>query len=264
MPFPRSKRVKFNKSPLRQVICQLRFPPILKIDTGIPADFQDKIRNTYPNFSDATEWKFEIPKMVTGMVGPDFVNQLSQQTSNKNYSFSTENETYKINLTRTFISLSTINYSVWEEFRGRLENIISAFSETYQLAYYTRIGLRYIDVIIRSELNLHDAQWKSLVKPFILGIIGDPKVGDNVEDFDSRYVIRLENEISFVKINTKLIHNEPTNENIFVIDSDFFSADKTETNKVIPALDYFNKRASRLINWAICPQLFDAMEPEKL
>ena len=40
MSFDKDKRVKFRRSPLDEVICQLRFPTILKIDQNLPVDFQ--------------------------------------------------------------------------------------------------------------------------------------------------------------------------------------------------------------------------------
>ena len=48
MPFPVTKRIIYKKNPLVEVICQLRFPPILSIDTEIPARFQGAIKkNTH-------------------------------------------------------------------------------------------------------------------------------------------------------------------------------------------------------------------------
>ena len=48
MPFPESKRVFYGKTPLEEVVCQLRFPPILRIDAEPPATFQDRVRTTFP------------------------------------------------------------------------------------------------------------------------------------------------------------------------------------------------------------------------
>ena len=64
MPFPEAKRIIYRKNPLDQVICQLRFPPILKIDAEVPAKFQDRIRGDFPNLSDSLEIKVEVPHGV--------------------------------------------------------------------------------------------------------------------------------------------------------------------------------------------------------
>jgi uncharacterized protein (TIGR04255 family) len=264
MPFPESDRVKFNKNPLRQVICQLRFPPILKIDTDIPADFQENIRGLFPNFSETTELRLEIPRITSGSVPLDFFDQKPQPIGNKNYSFTTVDEKYKVNLTRTFISLSTFNYSVWEDFRRILKKVIKVFSDSYETPYYSRIGLRYIDIIVRSELNLVNEDWDHLLQPYILGILSEPHVGRNVEDYEGRYLIRLDDGNSTVRIITKLIQNDAKNENLFVIDSDLFNDKRILLKDVKKRLDYLNTRASRLINWAILPQLYQAMEPENI
>ena len=47
MPFPDAKRIIFRKNPLTEVVCQLRFPPILKIDAEVPANFQEAIRTEF-------------------------------------------------------------------------------------------------------------------------------------------------------------------------------------------------------------------------
>jgi hypothetical protein len=46
--FPDSARVIYGKAPLTGVVCQLRFPPILRIESAPPADFQDRIREQFP------------------------------------------------------------------------------------------------------------------------------------------------------------------------------------------------------------------------
>ncbi|WJI52911.1 TIGR04255 family protein [Mesorhizobium sp. C089B] len=46
--FPNSERVIYARSPLVQVICQIRFPKILRIEASPPADFQDQVRDLYP------------------------------------------------------------------------------------------------------------------------------------------------------------------------------------------------------------------------
>ena len=67
MPFPEVERVIYARNPLDQVVCQLRFPPILKIDAEIPAGFQDRVREDYPNFSETSGWQLEVPAMAAGI-----------------------------------------------------------------------------------------------------------------------------------------------------------------------------------------------------
>lgn len=48
--FSNDERVIYAKRQLVEVICQLRFPEILKIDVSEPADFQERIRRDYPQY----------------------------------------------------------------------------------------------------------------------------------------------------------------------------------------------------------------------
>ena len=46
--FPPVEEVQLRRSPLREVICQVRFPPLLRIVNGYPVDFQERIRQHFP------------------------------------------------------------------------------------------------------------------------------------------------------------------------------------------------------------------------
>jgi uncharacterized protein (TIGR04255 family) len=53
MKFPASQRVKHIRNPLMEVICQVRFPKILRIDAEVPVNFQEEIRSEYPTLNRA-------------------------------------------------------------------------------------------------------------------------------------------------------------------------------------------------------------------
>lgn len=54
------KRVRYQKSPLVEVVFQLRFPTILIINSNQPVDFQERIRERYPFFEEQTEEQGDI------------------------------------------------------------------------------------------------------------------------------------------------------------------------------------------------------------
>ena len=47
---PDNRRYAYGKAQLIEVICQLRFPTILSIDTREPADFQETVREAFPRY----------------------------------------------------------------------------------------------------------------------------------------------------------------------------------------------------------------------
>jgi uncharacterized protein (TIGR04255 family) len=266
MPFPVTKRIVYKKNPLVEVICQFRFPPILSIDTEIPAKFQEAIKSDYPLFKENAEILVRfpnIPNSIDGALAEKL--ELSPASINrKNYEFLSSDENWKINLTREFLALSTKNYHRWEEFRSYLEKAFKPFLEIYSPLYFSRIGLRYKDIINRSELNLGDTAWSDLLKPYILGILTDTVVGPNISGITNVTEIKLNDEQSKVRITSGLVEEAQTKEKAFMIDSDFFTEQKTTIEESLAKLDFFNQRGNRLIQWCITEKLHIAMEPENI
>lgn len=265
MLFPEAQRVIYKKNPLDQVICQVRFPSILKIDTEIPAEFQDRIRSEFPNFSETSELKLEIPRSAKGQEIPlELLRGAQQSLSTKNYEFISEDNLWKINLTRTFLALTSNKYERWEKFKDKLPTPLNALVEIYAPIHFSRLGLRYIDVIRRSSLGLSDTSWSDLLQPYILGILDSPTISKHVQYFENRYEIRLSEQKDSVTLNTKFVTHVNDGEVCYMIDVDFYNTGKVPIGSAIEKLDYFNKHASRLLRWCITDRLHQAMEPQAL
>lgn len=50
MLFSDRPRTHYEHAPIHEVICQLRFPTILSINNNEPADFQERIRDSFPQY----------------------------------------------------------------------------------------------------------------------------------------------------------------------------------------------------------------------
>jgi len=260
MPFPEARRVIYKHNPLNGVICQLRFPPILKIDSEIPSIFQDRLRNEYPLYNEKKELHQQVISGIDVNLSQELFNQWNKATITKNHEFSTIDQNCSVNLTRTFLALSTKKYEKWEDFKGKLESVFKIFLEIYQPPFFTRIGLRYIDLIKRSILNLDGVKWDELIQPHILGIIAT-KVGEKVISFNNKYEIGLDDSEGFVNITTSFVVDKDTKEQCFLLDSDFFNSIKTSNDAVFNKLDYLHLRANRLLLWSIKEKLHLAMNP---
>jgi uncharacterized protein (TIGR04255 family) len=263
MPFPEAKRVIYNKNPLDRVICQFRFPPILKIETEIPAEFQERIRKDFPEFREKKETTLSIPKRIQQEVPMGVIQQI-MPSETKNYEFTSEDGFWCINLTRTFVALTSMKYKRREQFQEKLNGPLKALVDIYKPAYFSRIGLRYIDIIKRSVLELDNVDWSELLQTYILGLLGSADVSNDVQTLEAKYEIRLDDGSSTARIVTGLVEWEENHEKCFMIDTDFFNMDKTNTSEVMNKLDSFHVQASKLIRWLITNRLHEAMEPEEL
>jgi uncharacterized protein (TIGR04255 family) len=261
MPFPASDRVIYDKNPLDQVVCQLRFPPILRIDAELPADFQDRIRAEFPNLAEAVEWKAEVSQ-GSGQVPLELLQQAMQSTGNRNYEFSSEDGQWKVNLTRTYLALTTTHYERWEVFRQKLELPLKALSDIYAPSHFSRVGLRYIDVIRRSKLGLTDVVWADLIAAPVAGSLSSATIAASVRQYEAAQEIELARREGTVRLITRLV--DESAEQSFLIDSDFFCDWKTELGDAGSELDFFHERSSRLMRWCITDKLHNAMGPRPL
>lgn len=254
--FPETPRVIYRENPLEEVICQLRFPPILRIEAESPAAFQEAIRSQYPLFEETPGETLPVPNEIAKKL-PEALIRLG----NPSYTFASENGTWKVSLTRDFIALTTSKYERWEDFRRHLELPLKAFVEQYTPAFYTRIGLRYRDVIRRSILGLADVHWAVLLKPQVAGELSVSEVAKAIERAARDAVFILDENESKLHVRHGLARRGTNGEECYVVDSDFFTTQKTEINDVGKILDTFNRQAGCFFRWCITDRLDQAMGP---
>ena len=269
MPFVSVERAIYGKNPLIDVVCQLRFPRILSINETAPAAFQDYIRQEYPVFNVAVEQQQQFAFNADGT----FVPSLIQSESNKNYCFSSADNAWTVNLTSTFLSMSTSKYSRWEEFYHKMSKPIAALSEIYKPAFYERVGLRYVDVITKSELGLTEASWGELIEPFALGFLSNDEIKDDIKNYSS--VVEMDiGDSAFARIGTTIGFVEPLgpltlqtqtmqNEQTLIIDSDLYYFRK-ELNELEQSLEYLHNISTKIIRAIIKDKLHVAMEPKTI
>jgi len=263
MPFPESPRVIYRKNPLAEVICQLRFPPVLRIDSELPFGFQERIRSRYPHYAEKPQIPFRIPPNAPSEM-VEFIQSIVQQRAAASHEFGSPDKNWTVTLTRDFLALKTTAYRRWEEFRERAEALVTALREEYKPAFFTRIGLRYVDVIQRSELDLADVHWSELLIPHIAGEFASPDIANEIEQTARQTLVRFDEHGARVMIRHGLGTAEPKSEHCFLIDADHFVEAQQETANAISILDRFNKGAGRLFRWCIKERLHSALEPQEV
>lgn len=263
MPFPQAVRVIYKKNPLTKVICQLRYPPILAIDSEVPSRFQDSIRDNFPFYNERVGFQQEIAMGIKNQFPPELINQLTKTSINKNHEFVSEDRIWKINLARTFLSISTSKYTQWEDFERMFKPAVAALSNIYRPPFLTRVGLRYIDVFDRSKLGLDDCKWTELLNPAFIGLLATA-IAPNVKHSENIYEISLKDKKSTVRIVTSFVQNAQSKEQCYMIDSDFYLPSRVKLEDVSQVLDAFHITANGLIQWIITEKLHNAMGPEKI
>ncbi len=257
--FSQEERCQLQNHQLSEVVCQLRFPQILKINDQVPAEFQDNIRGEFPQYSVRKE--MAAPK-ITGAPG-NFSLENSPATTN--YQFGSADGVWRVNLTSSFISLSCNRYTTWESFAKKLDKPLAAFIQVYQPAYFERIGLRYLNFISRKKLDLEGVPFSQLIQDPYLGLLADPEVPEqsvarNTLDVElpirGGCKLKLHAGPGLVKQN-----GQQDNEVRFIFDQDLFMPGQVPVNYSAGALETLHGQAWPIFRGAITDTLYRAMEP---
>lgn len=260
-----NRRYRYTVSPLIEVICQLRFPAILSIDTREPADFQEAVRATFPRY--AVRDEHPAPKIT----GANTANpRVETQSPVKNYNFTSEDGRWRLNLTRTFLALSTTRYTTWEDFAAHLDRALAAFIEIYRPAFFERTGLRYVNAFSRNAIGMANTPWRELIETPFLGLSASADVDgirvarDSVDaEMDLEENIRLKLHTGPGQVR-RAGEQQQNPETMFIIDADFSSSGNIHLPDVAGRLETMHVYSTRLIRAALTDTLHNALGPEIL
>lgn len=165
-PMPTTE-VPLPRSPLAQVIAQVRFPPILAIHgPETVAGFQEALRETYPHLGRHQVHTIDLTAGPTPNVNQDVVWRLADRERDPRW---------QVSLGTGFVSLATPRYDSRRNFLDRLHAVVSAVEHTFKPADAQRLGLRYIDRLTGEAVERID----DLVRPGILGIMSPPRASSS-------------------------------------------------------------------------------------
>lgn len=267
MTLPTTDREIYNRNPLAEVTAQLQFPPILRIEAEVPSQFQEAIRDRYPLYkkiNSAAQLPAEIPAPVRNLI-----QGMGGAAGPTLHIFESTDQKLAVCLSHQTLALKTTAYVQWEAFRDLLEFVRDRFQTVYQPPSYTRIGLRYVDIIRRSILGLENVRWSELINPGVGAALTADEFAEGIDSASSQTHCQLDGEDNFLLLRTGIAHAGPRQpggspEKCFVIDSDFHSHKVTELGHVTNRLDTFNRFSGNLFRWAIRPPLRGALQPQLL
>ncbi len=253
-----NKPFVYEKQQLIETICQLRFPTILSIDAKEPADFQDAIRAEFPRYA----------CQMDSAPGPD-----GKPQQVRNHNFITEDGSFKISLTKDFFAVSTMRYPGWEGFAKKLDEPLGLFIQVYKPAYFSRIGLRYLNGFSRERLGLSGRRWNDLLQPQYLGVLDD----DGLEESDvvkcavdverrlgERIGVKIHAGPGSIRRTTRTdagLQTVQEKETRFILDLDVYAGGNTALGAAAETLEQLHTHADRIFSDAITDVLHDAMEP---
>ena len=143
---------------IRQAVCELRFPTIFEIeDQRPPASFWKVVRKDFP--------VHDVLKNVN--LGLASIAQANA------HQFRSKQSRWTVVLRTSAITLETSRYDSFEEFERQLSTVVEAAKQTIDSDFFTRVGLRYINMLPCAPGEVDGWVNPSLIGPLAQGVYGD-------------------------------------------------------------------------------------------
>jgi len=227
LTLPSVEPALFAKNFLRQAVCELRFPTLFELEgSRPPASFAKALRKDYPTYQGNDDVS----------VGPNGVDKAHLHV------FGSLKPGWNVTLRAASVTLETTKYISFEDFLKRLAVVVKAASEVIDSEYFTRIGLRYINVIPVGTDRVSD--W---LNPDLVGLHSSEIFGGAVE-FSGR--IAGPAELGGYLLNHGLAGEASTRRKEYVIDMDFFTQD-VEVGQAVSVVETLHKQEFELFSWTL-------------
>ena len=262
MLFSDAPRCRYARPTAYEVICQLRFPAILSIESREPADFQEQIRSRFPRYARRQD-AGSATIIRRGGAAPELQNAPPVT----NYIFVSEDNLWKLTLNKHSFTLSTLHYTGWDDFAALLDMALAAFIRVYQPAFFEYIGLRYRNIISRNRLGLEDCDWDELLHRAYVGALAE-------EDASPALIRRCATDLELnlsgscrAKIHAEPAHlksaasQQPEEEEKFLFDLDLAMQGNISAHLAAGALETLHAHSTRVFRGAIRERLHEAMGP---
>lgn len=236
----------YGKTGLTTVVCQLRFNPILKIGQATPVDFQDRVRQAFPEF--VREESIEL-RLALGASFPTTVESLPPTPAT--WRFRTEDGAWVAGLASNFLSLETRDYRHFPDFAQRFAVVLSALTDVYGIRSFGRVGLRYVNLFKGEQFP---GPWAGRINPSLLGPLADAQISSDVTG--AQQLFALANDDWTIAVR----HGLDDSGN-YLLDFDHATESKVHVDSVAPRLVEFNKRIFQVFRWSITDQMHEEMEP---
>jgi len=238
--FPHKQEVRLQNPPLTEVVCQVRFPAILRILKEDPSDFQELIRSRFPEWEVEQGFMFRFP-------GSRSAEKPAVEKETKIHRFKTPDKENLISLAADFFALSTKNYTHWHDFVSDLSLAQETVSKVYKPAYATRIGLRYINRFSLKNTKAENFdQVLDLFNPDLTILLRN-KAWTEPSEWLSQLVL----SDNGAKLTLRSGYGKENGEDFFLLDFDYFEEDKLSLDNLIKHVNQYHDVIYSAFRWSM-------------
>ncbi len=229
--------VRYTKTPLVDVTCQLTFPQNLKISAAPPVGFQEHVKSVFPIFS------------------------LTQDKTA--YNFMSTDQRWQLVLGKGALTLVARQYDGWKNFSAHLQVGIAALEQEYPPQLFIRIGLRFRNIIRRTALGVTNTEWHQLLQHKWTGDLVWAGTAGEMKATHSEVLMNLNGGNDLVCVRHGLVPiAQPIQEMGYLIDHDFFIDGQLSISDVPQTLKSYHRSAQKFFKLWITETLHQAMVPK--
>jgi uncharacterized protein (TIGR04255 family) len=239
---PQQPERLYETNPLKLVLAQLRFPPLLGFEaTATLAPFQRALADEYPMLQEEQQVAFAIN-----------AEGIAATPQNKVWRFRTIDGGRSIVLARDFVGLEATNYTMFTEFASDFRRAVAALGALdTPPKVFQRLGLRYLNELRHEEAH-KPSDWKPFLNEELLGLVGGDLLGDAVSQAVQE--IRLNDDGVMLIVRHGYFGPEATdNKPFYLIDLDCFSeaTGEVEEDQILDRLREFHERVHNLFELSL-------------
>jgi|SRR3990170_5330052 len=248
--FPEKSEVRLGRPPLNEVICQVKFSPILRISKETPSEFQDAIRGRFPGLEIEQGVLVQIP----GLAGTE---KPLVDASPRIYRFQTAEKATNISLAADFFALSTKRYTRWRVFIRDLEIAYEAVQQTYNPIFSTRVGLRFINRFTRKNTGL--TKFDQVLDLFRSELTCLLRTDDWSDPHDMLSQLVLTDGKAKFALRTGF--GKENGEPFFIIDLDYYEEGQIPLDTLMKRVNRYHDRIYAAFRWCLLDDSLQRFEP---
>ncbi len=250
LALPEPDEEHLTQSPLKLVVCQVRHSRTVAVsDAGRILEVQGCLGDSYPE-----ALPFEQHEVVFE-VGPEGGN-VGKSQSQQGWQLKSDDAAWTVTLQTDFLSIETSAYVDWVDFRDRYSRVLDCVADIYAPKLEQRVGLRYVDVIERADLQVaHD--WRGLISDTVLGLASDTEIGPSVRL--SHQIVEMEApEHMRVLLRHGCERMADGQGTAYQLDHDCYRQQTRgfETSVILATMDDLHRLALQVFQHAVTPKLY--------
>ncbi|MBK5412063.1 TIGR04255 family protein [Pseudomonas sp. TH34] len=224
---------RFKHNFLKQAVCELRFPTLIELgEQRPPSSFVKALRKDYPILEMNNEFTLGVGSNSAG--------------SSNVHVFRSAKSNWSISLKENSIAIETTTYSGFSNLRERILQVIDAAEKIIDSDFFTRIGLRYINILKTSDEDI--TAW---VNPLLTASITSRHfIGIN--DFGGRMQLLADDGGCLLQHGIQLNHGNPEQpvRPSYLIDTDTYRTEVLVSD-ALDAVDVMHRQAFDIFDWSI-------------